>query len=238
MVSVPKDFYGLSESEMRDRSIAALFARNFLGGSLVFHPLRYNSSMWVNGRFHLSRFFYAPHFHFLSYLKSNYDVCRLCKNYNSWGSDSVRGRRQTTHSNHGGAACLDCTEFEGLTRRLNREDNFIVKVFSKRGGDESIFSTALYELGHAGFEANTKHVHIVTWFGNCSPRRFKADYQSRQMVCPEVECKSPLVRHIYTGSKYEIVKSRLSPEYKMDEWLPILEDGKVVWSESGGVGGG
>jgi hypothetical protein len=235
MVSVPKSLYGLSEADMRAKSIDALFARGLLGFVLVFHPLAYKSAYWVNGVFHLSKFYYAPHYHWLGFFKESYDTCRVCVHYNLWGSKSVKGR--TNYNNHGGSACLNCEGFEGLSRRLRREDNFIVKVFSKRDDNISVFRTALYELGHAGFESNTKHVHIVTWVGDCSPRRFKAGYQSQQMLCPEEACKSVLVRHVYSGTKYEIVKSRSLPDYKMDDWLSVVEDGVVVWKEFG-VGGG
>ncbi|MGD0450850.1 MAG: hypothetical protein ABSA79_07350 [Candidatus Bathyarchaeia archaeon] len=235
MVSVPPVFYGLSETDMRAKCIDALFARGLLGFVLVFHPLAYKSSRWVDGVFHLSKFYYNPHYHWLGFFKESYEVCRNCEHYNEWGSKSVKGK--TNYNNHGGSACLSCEHFEGLSRRLREKDNFLVKVFSKRDDNLSVFRTCLYELSHCGFESNTKHVHIVTWVGNCSSRRFKSGYQSQQMLCPEVECKSPLVRHVYSGTKYEIVKFRDSPDYKMDDWLPVTEDGKVVWSEVGVISG-
>jgi hypothetical protein len=123
--------------------------------------------------------------------------------------------------------------FEGLTRRLYRADGFICKIFSKRDGDKSVFNTALYELGHAGFEANKKHVHIITWVGDCAPRRFKAKYQSEHMLCPESSCKSVLVKLLYSG-KREIAKSRSSPDYQTDSWESAVEDGIVVWHELSG----
>jgi len=235
MVSVPKVLYGLPEADMRAKSIEALFARGLLGFCLVFHPLAYKSAHWVNGVFHLSKFFFRPHYHWLGFFRDSYDVCRCCEHYNSWGSKSVKGK--TNYNNHGGSACLNCVGFEGLSRRLREKDNFVVKVFSKRDDNISVFHTALYELSHCGFESNTKHVHIITWAGNLSPRRFKSVYQSQPMLCPEENCKSPLVRHVYSGTKYEIVKNRSLPDYKMDDWLPVVEDGVVVWTEVVGAGG-
>ncbi len=164
--------------------------------------------------------------------RNDYDVCRNCIHYNEWGSKSVKGK--TKHTNHGGPDCLNCDKFEGLTRRLFKDDGFIVKIFSKR---VSVFNTCMYELSHAGFEANTKHVHIVTWIGNCSPRRFKGDYEPKHMVCPESECQTRLVPLYYSGTKYKIVKSRSSPDYQRNNWLPLVEDGKVAWSEAGIAGG-
>jgi len=35
-----------------------------------------------------------------------------------------------------------------------------------------------------------------------------------------------------------LLSSRSSPDYKMGSWLPVVEDGKVVWPEVGGSIGG
>ena len=133
-VSLPKSCYGLSESKMRAKSIGALFARDFLGGCLVFHPLRYKSAKWVDGKFHLSKFYYAPHYHYLGNFRNDYDVCRNCIHYNEWGSKSVKGK--TKHTNHGGPDCLNCDKFEGLTNVCLK----MMVLSSKSSVNESVSS--------------------------------------------------------------------------------------------------
>ncbi len=222
-VSVPERFWRSSEAVIRRESLKALVARGFHDGCLVFHPLRYRSSRKVKGVFHMAEWYPGLHFHFLAFRKDSYDTCRSCEHFNPWGSKSVKGR--TGYTNHGGSACLDCEHFEGLTRRLNEKDGFIVKVFDKRGNDR-IFSTALYELSHAGFKLDCERVHIVTWFGDCSYRKLKVEIEPEPLVCPE--CKSELVKAApYCGS-LDVVKDPLSPFYRRDCWMPLCEDGKRV----------
>jgi hypothetical protein len=178
----------------------------------------------------MAKFYYAHHYHWLGFFKDDYDKCRVCEHYNPWGFKSVRGR--TKYGNHGGKACLDCEGYEGLTRRLYKEDGFVVKVFDKR---ESFFKTAVYELSHAGFKVDAKRVHVSTWFGSCTG--VKVVYERRKLVCPESECKSDLVSLWYSGN-YEIVKFSKSLDFERNAWMPLVEFGKVVWSEVGVAGGG
>jgi hypothetical protein len=107
---------------------------------------------------------------------------------------------------------------------MYKEDGFVVKVFDKRS---SFFKTAVYELSHAGFKVGAKRVQISTWFGNC--KGVKVAYQPSKLVCPE--CKSDLIYGLYSGN-YEIVKSRASPDYLGDSWLPMDEgNGVNAWVE-------
>jgi hypothetical protein len=230
MVSVPKSLYGASEEVIRKWVICALKRRGIDGGNLICHPMRYASSKWVDGVCHMAKFYYAHHYHWLGFFKDDYDKCRVCEHYNPWGFKSVRGR--TKYGNHGGKACLDCEGYEGLTRRLYKEDGFVVKVFDKR---ESFFKTAVYELSHAGFKVDAKRVHVSTWFGSCTG--VKVVYERRKLVCPESECKSDLVSLWYSGN-YEIVKFSKSLDFERNAWMPLVEFGKVVWSEVGVAGGG
>jgi len=224
-VSLPVSLYSLSDDEMREVSLKALFARGWLGGNLIVHHFRYKSAFFKDGVWHMAGWFFAPHFHFLGFFACDYDYCRNCKNYNQWGSKSVRG--QTRHTNHGGSACLKCDGFEGVTRRINKKDEFIVKVFSKR---KKIIRTAMYELSHASFSVSTKRAHLSFWSGNCSYRKFEGTFQRAKLVCPC--CKDELVDGRYIGC-CEIVKMPDLLDYMPDMWLPMDEDlGFDVWVES------
>ncbi len=71
-----------------------------------------------------------------------------------------------------------------------------------------------------------RHV-VVTWFGNCSYRELKVTYEVRKMLCPL--CGHDLEDGVYTGSKV-FAKDKKSADYVRDGWLPLVEDGRVVWS--------
>lgn len=229
MISVPESLYGASEEVIRKWTILAGKRRGLEGANLICHPMRYMSSTYVDGKFHMAKFYYAHHYHFCGFLKDNYDVCRACEHYNPWGTKTVRGN--TGYGNHGGKACLDCEHFEGLTRRLREKDGFVMKIFDKR---ESFFKTAAYELSHAGFKVGAKRVHVSTWFGNCAGA--KVVYKHPKLVCPEKACKREFVTLRYTGN-FEIVKDSNSPFYERDSWMPLVEDGKIVWNEVGVTSG-
>jgi hypothetical protein len=84
--------------------------------------------------------------------------------------------------------------------------------------------------------ANTvrsRHV-VVTWFGNCSYRKLKVTYEVRKMVCPL--CQHDLEDGTYFGSKV-FAKDKNASDYVRDSWLPLYEEGVLVWftvSEEGG----
>lgn len=74
----------------------------------------------------------------------------------------------------------------------------------------------------------------VIWFGNCSYRELKVTYEVRKMICPL--CLHDLEDGVYSGSR-SFVKDRNTVGYVRDSWLPLAEDGIVVWSahpEDGG----
>jgi len=225
MISVPKRLYGAPEEVIRKWTILAAKKRGLEGANLICHPMRYASSTYVDGKFHLGKFYYAHHYHFLGTFKESYDICRECLNYKPWNVKSVRNN--TGYGNHGGKACLECEHFEGLTRKLYKKDGFVMKVFDKR---KSFFKTAAYELSHSGFKIGAKRVHVSTWFGSFVG--VKVPYVRRKMVCPESGCKSNLVSLWYSGN-YEIVKDSKSPFYQRDSWMPLMEEGKIVWNEVG-----
>ena len=78
-----------------------------------------------------------------------------------------------------------------------------------------------------------RHV-VVTWFGNCSYSRLKVTYEVRKMICPL--CLHELEDGVYSGSKI-FAKDKSARDYVRDSWMPLVEDGVVVWSahpEDGG----
>jgi hypothetical protein len=72
----------------------------------------------------------------------------------------------------------------------------------------------------------SRHV-VVTWFGNCSYRRLKVTYEVRKMVCPL--CQNDLEDGVYSGGKV-FAKDKNALDYVRDSWMPLVEDGVVVWS--------
>lgn len=68
---------------------------------------------------------------------------------------------------------------------------------------------------------------VVTWFGNCSYRRLKVTYEVRKMICPL--CSHDLEDGVYCGIKV-FAKGKSALDYVRDSWLPLVEDGVVVWS--------
>lgn len=221
-VVLPEKFWRFPVDVQRRLALKALKVRGFLGGNLIYHPARYKSSFVDGkGKFHLAKWYIGCHFHFIGFFESNYDICRGCVHFNVWGS-----KKHGERSNHGGFACLNCRGFEGVTRRANFEDGFIVKVFDKRGADR-LFNTASYELSHAGFAVGSKRVHISTWSGCCSCKTLKVEYVAEGVKCPE--CHSELVKAAPYLGAYEIVKSPDSPDYEKDSWMYLCESGKRMW---------
>ncbi len=223
MIQVPYSLFGKPEPAFRKEMTTALRARGIVGACLIFHPFRYRSGKFVNGKWVMAEWFFAPHYHFLGFLKNAYGHCRNCKFYNEWGSKSFRGR--TGYSNHGGSACLSCNGFEGLTRRLNKTDDCIVKIFGER---KSIFKTAVYQLSHAGLKVNAVRPHIVTWYGNVAPTKMKMVYEVEKAVCPV--CKIVLVNALYFGSREDVLNTDDTKlGFKQNLWSPMNEGNGDVW---------
>ena len=215
MISLPVSLYGASEEVIRKWSILAAKNRGLEGANLIRHPFRYASSFRdSDGKFHLANWYFGYHLHFMGFFKESYNRCRECEFYYQSGTD------------FGCSNVSFCDGFEQLTRRLREKDGFVMKVFDKR---ESYFKSALYELSHSGFKVGDKRACVSSWFGNC---KVKVDYVRRKLVCPEEACKSEFVPLWYSGN-YEIVKSPKSPDFERDSWMPLMEEGKVVWHAVG-----
>ena len=214
----------LSVEKLLAKAVKGLYARGITGGSLILHLERYRSSEYVRGGVRrMAEWYFSPHVHFLGFFKNEYGRCRNCKYFDEWGSKSTKGH--TRHTNHGGSACLGCSGFEGLTRRLYEKDGLIVKVMAER---KSIFGTAYYELNHASVKVDKARYQIVHWFGNCSKRKLKVVFEDHKQVCPS--CSHELVDARYFGSM-EFITSLDSRFYERDVWLPLKEDNCIVWVE-------
>jgi hypothetical protein len=179
IVSVPKSQYNLYFDELKAKALEAARARGVLGGFLIFHAQRYAN--WIEAKTKGVPFgwYYSPHFHILGYLDGGYGACRSCKKHNH--------RKE----------CWNCKGFEGVTRRLNVTDGYIVKV---KGARKTIFGTLYYQLNHATVVKGKVRSHVGTWFGVCSYSKLKlkkSDRKRRASVCPI--CGHDLVPIQYVG---------------------------------------
>jgi hypothetical protein len=69
-------------------------------------------------------------------------------------------------------------------------------------------------------------VRSIVWFGRISYRKMKVTYEIRKILCPL--CKHELEDARYFGSKvFQFDPSKT--DYIAKGWLPLVEDGLVVW---------
>jgi hypothetical protein len=185
-------------------------ARGVIGGSIIYHELRYTRSRgW----------YFSPHFHILGFLNGGYR-CRKCKHFVLRSAE----------------VCGKCCGFEGLTRRLNLMDGHIVKVLEERkkaygSNKPNIEGTAKYELGHASYKVDAKRANVVRYFGVVSYRRLKVVPAKEPCLCPH--CKRELVEIKYVGDDANVIdwlNSRFDGVCK-SSWLDYRQDGVPVWVE-------
>ena len=177
VASVPHKEYGLSLEELRKKAVEILMNRGIIGGSMIFHAFRYRNRRVARRKALPIGWYWNPHFHVLGFVGGGaYGKCRKCK-----GSD-----------------CYACNGFEGITRRENKKDGWIVKVLEKR---KTIGGTAWYQLNHSSIRRKgSKKSHAATWFGVCSYRKLKLINGKDVGIkhkCPI--CGSALVRVRYLG---------------------------------------
>lgn len=114
------------------------------------------------------------HFHLMaSFRGEGYDRCRKCVQQ----------------------FCSECTGYEGLTRRLNKEDGLVVKVLAER---RSAVGTLAYELNHSSVMKGVHRFHVLTYFGLCAYNNM-GHVEDKKALCPLPMCHLPLVRHNYIG---------------------------------------
>lgn len=186
VVSVPKKEYGLSLEALRKRVIKILSNRGVIGGSLIFHAFRYRNHSVARRKGLSVGWYWNPHFHCLGFVGGEgYGKCRRCK----------------------GGDCYACGGFEGVTRRENKKDGWIVRVLAKR---KTVGGTAWYQLNHSSIRrSGSKKSHAATWFGVCSYRKLKLINGKDVGIkhkCPI--CGGDLVRVRYRGVFSEISVSR------------------------------
>jgi hypothetical protein len=199
----PKD-YSLNIEVLRRKVVTdVLKPRGIIGGVLIFHAFRYANFEESRVKGVPFGWYFSPHFHVIGFVLGGYSRCRSCK----------------------GADCYSCSGFEGVTRRANKKDGWIVKVLDKR---ITVGGTAWYQLNHASLKVGSPRFHIATWFGVCSYRKLKVTVERKRVLCPI--CQSELVPVEYHGSK-SFVKERSSPDYRRDSFEDYCEDGRVVWVE-------
>jgi hypothetical protein len=204
IVGVPVKDYRLELEVLRRKIVMdVLRPRGVVGGCLIFHGFRYANRDESRVKGVPFGWRWSPHFHVLGFIFGGYGKCRGCR----------RSRLD----------CLACSGFEGVTRRCNKRDGYIVKVKDKR---KSVYHTAWYQLTHASLKVNVKRFHVVTWFGCCSYRKLKVFVKRRKAVCPL--CGSPLVPLRYSGGRVHVF-DKLSPEYVRDSIDNLCENGVVVW---------
>ena len=208
VLSPPQWLWNLGMDVLRRKVPKILGTRGGIGGSVIPHEYRYTRSRgW----------YYSPHLHVLGFLNGGYK-CRKCKEFNF--------RSMQT--------CGKCSEFEGLTRRLNVQDGWIVKVLDERKkafgtNKPNIRGTAKYELSHASYKIGAKRRNVVTYFGVVSYRKLKVVPVKEPCLCPH--CKRELVEIKYVGDDPEVLawlNSRFDGAHK-SSWLDYYKDGTPVW---------
>jgi hypothetical protein len=76
-----------------------------------------------------------------------------------------------------------------------------------------------------------KHSRTGVWFGRLSYRKMKMTYEKKAVVCPL--CGHELENAQYFGSAV-IQTNSCKPDYIAKFWMPLKENGAVVWQLSNG----
>jgi hypothetical protein len=218
VLSVPSRDYGLSLKQLREKAVKVLYARGIIGGVLIPHAFRYHDKkeFEVSGTANYPLgWFFSFHWHVIGFIKDGYTRCRKCPIFKRSGSKSF--------NRAGSPACLGCSGFEGVTRKLYETDGYIAKVQPER---ISIFKTASYQLSHASIIHNGKRACPSIWFGTCSYRKLKVVYERKGHSCPL--CLHDLVRARYLGEN-KFCHDETSSLFKRNFWTPMIENGIKVW---------
>ena len=127
VLSVPSRDYGLSLKQLRVKAVEVLYSRGIIGGVLIPHAFRYHDrkEFEVSGTANYPLgWFFSFHWHVIGFIKGGYTRCRKCPIFKRHGSKSF--------NRTGSPACLGCSGFEGVTRKLYESDGYIAKVEAER----------------------------------------------------------------------------------------------------------
>jgi len=151
VVSLPEKDYGFKTLALACNKVAKVLLVRHIVGGV---------SLFHPARYSVQRgWYFSPHMHVLGFLVGGYDRCRKCvKQF-----------------------CSECGGFEGLTRRENDKDGYIVKVLGER---TSVLWTAAYQLNHSGYDVHAKRANIARWFGVASYRKLKVSVERHKELCP------------------------------------------------------
>jgi hypothetical protein len=200
VASIRSEDYGLSLEALRKKVVKLLANRGIIGGSIIFHGFRYANRFEAQRKGVLFGWRWSPHFHILGFVGGEgYTLCRKCK----------------------GGDCYACKGFEGVTRRENKKDGWVVKVLDKR---KTVGGTCWYQLNHCSIRRGSKKSHATTWFGACSYRKLEiinGDGVGIHHKCPI--CDSELV-HVRYLSENKLLFTRRGEVLSM-----FAEDGIPLW---------
>jgi hypothetical protein len=177
--------HGLSLEDLRKKAVKLVSNRGVIGGSVIFHGFRYANREESVRKGVPFGWRWSPHFHILGFVGGEgYGRCRTCK----------------------GGDCYACKGFEGITRRENKKDGWVVKVLDKR---KTVGGTCWYQLNHCSVRRGSKKSHAATWFGACSYKKLKLINGKDTGIhhkCPI--CGSELARIRYLGVFSELLVTR------------------------------
>jgi hypothetical protein len=120
-----------------------------------------------------------------------------------------------------GGNCYACKGFEGVTRRENKKDGWVVKVLDKR---KTVGGTCWYQLNHCSVRRGSKKSHATTWFGTCAYRKLDLSKEEDAGIhhkCPI--CSSEMVHVRYLG------QSKLLLTRRGEILSMFAEDGSPLW---------
>ncbi len=202
MVSLPVSDYNLSFEDVKEKVISVSGDRGVFGGYMLPHRNRVDE---------FGVEYFSGHFHILGFIKGGYS-CRDCAFLRSELGTNV------------GCGNPDyCVGFEQLTRRLNLDDKYIVKVMGER---KTLFGTAFYQGNHASLNPFKRRARVGTYFGKCGYNNLRADVVKPKAVCGL--CGSLMGFADYKGSKH-FVTDRTKQGFKKLLHESFFEDGKPVW---------
>ena len=196
--SVPKRLYDSSPQVMDKEAVLALKRSGVPSGVKIFHPFRKDQAR--------RDLYFSPHFHVLAWIDGGYDRCRSCVKT--------------------AGACWSCDGFEGVVRRVHKDDGWIVSLAKNENGvvekRESVFGSAWYQLEHSGFKRGVNRFQIIEWFGRVAKRKFKTELRKFEMRC--AVCKDTMERSFVPDGVEPIVANRGERGFLKNFTLPHFED--------------